>query len=322
MTGEPVPFFRGQRCLVAGGTGFVGCHFVEALLAAGAQIRVPVHHRPPLVQDERIEYIAADLAQREDCLRVMDGMDMLIHAAGSVGAAGVAPQDALLGMGTNLNLTANLLWAAWGAGISRALVFSSSTGYPAADHAMAEDEFWEGDVHPSYHGYGWMRRYVERLAEFTAQRSKLHVCIVRPGAIYGRHDNFDPRCGHVVPSLIRRAEARENPFEVWGTGDEVRDLLHVRDFVRGCLLALEKSGNCDPINIASGQGTSVRELVTRVLAASAHRPDIVFDPSRPTAIPIRLMDIAKARRLLGFAPTISLADGLADTVQWFREALP
>ncbi|MBC7907735.1 MAG: UDP-glucose 4-epimerase, partial [Rhodospirillaceae bacterium] len=83
-----------------------------------------------------------------------------------------------------------------------------------------------------------------------------------------------------------------------------------------------KSGNCDPINIASGQGTSVRELVTGVLAASSHQPEIVFDPSRPTAIPIRLMDIAKARRLLGFAPTISLADGLADTVQWFREAHP
>ncbi|MBX9635267.1 MAG: NAD-dependent epimerase/dehydratase family protein [Magnetospirillum sp.] len=313
-------FFAGRRCLVAGGTGFVGSHFVEALLAAGAYVRITTRRQPPPLTDRRVEIVTADLDRREDCLRAVEGMDMVIHAAGSVGAAGVAPQDALLGMDANLHLTANLLWAAWTAKVGRMLVFSSSTGYPAADHPVSEDEFWNGPVHPIYHGYGWMRRYVERLAEFTAEKSGMHLAIIRPGAIYGRRDNFDPATCHVIAALIRRAVARENPFVVWGSGNEVRDILHVSDFVQGCLLALEKAGNCDPVNIASGEGTSVRDLVNLVLAASGHdNADVRFDASRPTAIPLRLIDISKARRL-GFSPRIALADGLADTIRWLSEA--
>jgi len=321
MTPPPVslPFWQARHCLVAGGTGFVGRHCVEALLDAGARVRMTVHQRPPEIADKQLELVQADLTRREDCLRAMQDIDVVIHAAGSVGAAGVGPQDALLGIGDNLTLTSNLLWAAWTAGVERALVFSSSTGYPAADHPVTEDEFWTGPVHPSYHGYGWMRRYVERLAEFTAERSGMHIAIVRPGAIYGRHDKFDAASGHVVPSLILRAEAREDPFVVWGSGDEIRDFLHVSNFVQGCLIALERGGSCDPVNIASGESVSVRDLVGLVLSACGHdAATVVFDPTRPTAIPRRLIDIAKARRL-GFTPRITLADGLADTVSWLRK---
>ncbi len=313
------PFFHGRRCLVAGGTGFVGTHFVQALLAAGAQVRVPLHLRPPVIQDSRVEWVSADLTQREDCLRVMDGIEMVVHAAGSVGAAGVEPQDALLGIGTGLTLTSNLLWAAWTKGVGRVLVFSSSTGYPVTDHPVTEGEFWSGLPHPAYHGYGWMRRYVERLAEYTAERSGMHMTIVRPGAIYGRYDNFSPTTGHVMAGLILRALERGNPFTVWGTGDEERDFLHVSDFVRGCLIAVEKGDSCDPINIASGESTTVRQLVEMVLDACDYRQAaIIFDPTRPTAIPKRLIDTGKARRL-GFVPCVTLTDGLADTVRWLRE---
>ena len=101
----------------------------------------------------------------------------------------------------------------------------------------------------AYFGYGWMRRYFEMLGEFVSRQSSTRVAIVRPTAVYGRHDDFEPATSHFVPALVRRAVERARPFEVWGTGDETRDLLHVTDLARGCLLALEHHACADPVNI-------------------------------------------------------------------------
>lgn len=311
----------GRRVLVAGGTGFVGSHFIEALVRAGAHVRATRHVRPPLVDDPRIDWVEADLMDRGQCLAAAQGMDWVIPAAGSVGSAGSDPARALAGMTDTLTLTGNLLWAAWNAKCQRILVFSSSTGYPDSDHAMAETEFWDGPVHPSYDGYGWMRRYVERLALFTARQSGLHVAIVRPGAIYGRHDNFDPAGSHVIAALIRRAATRETPFVVWGTGDETRDILHVSDFAAGCLLVLAKGTSCDPVNIGAGQPTTIRALAQHVLTAAGHTAALVFDPSKPGTIAHRRLDIGKAAAL-GFSPAIPLPTGLADTIAWLRKTHP
>jgi GDP-L-fucose synthase len=166
-----------------------------------------------------------------------------------------------------------------------------------------------------------MRRYFERLADVMARDAGVHAVVVRPTAVYGRHDNFDPATSHFVAALVRRAVLRERPFEVWGTGDETRDLLHVRDFARGCLLALEKQPSAEPINIGYGTPVSVREVVGLILAAADYRDaEVVFNASRPGTIRSRSVDCSKARARLGFAPEITLAEGLADTVRWYQNA--
>lgn len=313
-------FFCEKRVLVTGGSGFVGTHFVQALLEQGARIRVPIHQRPMIVKDARIELVQADLTRLEDCRAACEGMQYVIHAAGAVAAAGVTATNPMAAMTTNLVLTAQTLQAAWDTGVERYLVFGSSTGYPVTTHPVKEEEMWSGPTHPSYFGYGWMRRYLERISEFAASKSKLGIALVRPTAVYGRYDNFDPVTSHVIPALIRRAVAREDPFEVWGTGNEVRDFLHVTDLVRGCLLMLEKHAVCDPVNIGYGRTVTIKDVVGAILKAAGHgKAQIVFNSSKPTAIPVRMVDTGKAKRLLGFEPLTSLEEGLADTVRWYRE---
>ncbi|MDH3288414.1 MAG: NAD-dependent epimerase/dehydratase family protein [Betaproteobacteria bacterium] len=313
-------FYEGKRLLVTGGAGFVGTHFVRALLARGARIRVPIHRRPMIVQDPGIEVVQADLSRLEDCRGVCDGVNFVIHAAGSVGAAGNSTSHAVSSITLNLVLTAQMLQAAAEMGVQRFLVFSSSTGYPVADHPVKEEEMWGGPPHPAYFGYGWMRRYLERMSEFLASKLEIGIAIVRPTAIYGRYDNFDSLASHVIPALIRRAVAREDPFEVWGTGNEVRDFLHVTDLVTGSLLALEKHAVCDPLNIGHGKAVTVNSLVRTVLTAAGHsNATVVFNPSRPTVIPVRKVDTSKAERTLGFVPSVSLEQGIADTVAWYRD---
>jgi GDP-L-fucose synthase len=186
------------------------------------------------------------------------------------------------------------------------------------DYPVKEDEMWNGLPHPSYFGYGWMRRYTERLTEYVADQTNIKIALVRPTAVYGRRDNFDPVTCHVIPALIRKAVGIEAPFKVWGTGEEVRDFLHVTDLVRGCLLMVEKAANCDPINIGYGKTITIREVVQGILTAAEYEnAKIEFDSTKPTNIPIRRVDTSKAKKLIGFEPKVSIKEGLADTVNWY-----
>jgi GDP-L-fucose synthase len=219
-------------------------------------------------------------------------------------------------------ITSRCLQGAWMENVERFQVFSSSTGYPAADHPIKEEEMWTGPTYPAYFGYGWMRRYLERISEFVASKSSMKIALVRPSAVYGRYDNFDPVTSHVIPALIRRAVQKENPFVVWGTGDEVRDFLHITDLVRGCLLLLEKHATCDPVNIGYGQAMTVKQIIQIILRAAGHEgAELKFDTTKPSTIPFRMVDTSKAKRLLGFEPRLSLEAGLADTVKWYADSL-
>ncbi len=312
-------FYRGKKVLVTGGTGFVGLHFAQELLRLGAQVRVPLHERELILKDNRIETIPADLTRLEDCRRVAKGVQYVFHAAGAVSAAGVTASNPMAAITSNLILTSQMLQAAWMEGVERFQVFGSSTGYPAADHAIKEEEMWAGPTYPAYFGYGWMRRYLERISEFVASKSPMKIALVRPTAVYGRWDNFDPMTSHVIPALIRRAVEKQDPYVVWGNGREVRDFLHITDLVSGCLLMLENHAECDPVNLGYGRVVTVKEIVKIILQAAGHESaEVVFDTTKPSTIPFRMVDTAKAKALFGFEAKVSLEDGLADTVAWYN----
>jgi GDP-L-fucose synthase len=315
---EQAMFYGTRLSLVTGGSGFIGTHLAEAVLEHGGRVRLAVHRRPPIIADPRVELVEVDLTRPEDCRRIMAGADLVFHAAGAVSGTGVTAADAMAGIATNLNLTAQVLHSAWATGVERVLIFSSSTVYPVSDHPIREEELIEQPPHPAYLGYGRMRRYFEHLAAFVASHSTTRIALIRPTAVYGPHDNFDPRTSHVVAALVRKAVERLDPFEVWGTGDEMRDFLHVEDLARGCLLAMEKHAVCDPINIGYGSAVTIRRVAEIILEAAAHRPTTLrFDASKPGTIPVRLVDTSKARRLLGFEPRIPVEQGLRDLVRWY-----
>jgi GDP-L-fucose synthase len=308
-------FYKDKKILVTGGTGFVGTHLVQQLLAAGAYVRVPLHSRPSSIKHERLELMPADLTVLADCRKLAHGMQLVFHAGGTVSSAGTTPASAMSAITLNTVVTAHAIEASWAEGVERLLVFSSSTAYPEAHHAITEDEMWTAPPYPGYFGYAWMRRYTERLCEFAGSRSKMKIAIVRPTAVYGQWDTS----AHVIPSLVRRALQKQNPFVVWGTGEEVRDFLHVTDLARGCLLLMEKHAACDPVNIGYGSAVTIKQTVHAILRAAGHeKAEVVYDNTKPGTIPFRMVDISKARNLLGFAPQIKLEDGLADTVKWFQ----
>ncbi len=304
--------------LVTGGTGLVGQHMSEELLKHGARVRIPIHNRPLQIKHKNIETVSADLIKIQDCLRAVEGVDYVVHAAGATAGAGVSALELMPLLLTNSVLTSNVLEASWRLKVQRVLIFSSSTCYPAFEHPVKESEMWDAQPHPSYMGYGWQRRYMEKLAEYVHNNSDTQIAIVRPTAVFGRWDNFSLKAGHVIPSLIRRALDKENPFVVWGSGKECRDFLHITDFARGSLAVLEKHPLCDPVNIGCGESVTIENLLRIIIDACGHSAaEIVFDSSKPTKIPYRAVSIEKAQSLLGFKPLITLDEGVKDTVEWY-----
>jgi GDP-L-fucose synthase len=315
-------FYDDKLVLVTGGTGFIGTNFIDELLkSTKAKIRVPIHKRVLNISSSRIETMDADLSILDDCVKVTRQVDCIFHAAGAVAAAAVTTTNPMEAIIQNLVLTARVLQGAWENNVDRILIFSSSTGYPAFDHPIKEEEMWLAEPHPVYYGYGWMRRYLEKLGDYVGIKSKVKVAIARPTAVYGRWDDFDPLVGHVVPALIKRAIEKEDPYVVWGTGNEVRDFLHASDLVKGCLLLLEKCANRNPVNIGYGKTITVKEIVNYILKYTGHAEvSVVYDSSKPTTIPKRMVDISKAKTLLNFQPTMTIEQGLKDTIEWYLES--
>ena len=316
-------YFDNKTVLVTGGTGFIGTNFIKELSKFNVKIIVPIHKRKLSFKNEKIQTIDADLTNLDDCLKVCQNVDYIFHAAGMVSAARMTVNNPMTAISTNLVVTLKILEAAMKKNVKKILLFSSgTTGYPPYNHAVSEDEMFSEDPAEVYYGYGWSRRFTEILGNFASQKSDLKVAICRPTGVYGSYDDFDPSTSHVIPALIKRAIDKENPYVVWGSGEEIRDFLHVRDLVRGCFLLLEKYSCSDPINIGSGKEYKIKDIVKTILDLTDNKDiKIEFDDTKPTTIPVRKVNIDKAKEILGFEMKISLEDGLKETLNWYRSKI-
>lgn len=315
-------FFNGINVLVTGAAGLAGSNIVAKLISIGAHVRAIVHLKAPVIQDKRIEYVKADLTAKQDCIRVVQDMDVVFHCAASTSGAAVIEKTPLAHVTPNLVMNAQLLEAAYIAKVNRFLWLSSTVAYPpSGTRPIEEEELLEGEPFEKYHFAGWMKRYTEILCQSYSTKLKdpLMTVVLRPTNIYGEHDDFNFETSHVLPALIRKVVERHDPIEVWGDGEDIRDFIYVGDFVEACIMAMEKVVNYCPMNIGYGKGYSVKEVLNIILEEADYRDArILFNPSKPSMIPIRLVNISKAKRILGFEPKIGIREGIQKTLEWYR----
>ena len=315
-------FLLGQPVLVTGATGLVGANLLERLLSDGAKVRAVSHQRAPLLLDKRIAYMQADLTNGENCRLAVEGIRYVFHCAARTSGAGTDSRTLRQALTNNLLIQIQLMQAADDAGVEKFLWLGSTIGYPATgDRPVTEDEMFIGEPFANYQISGTEKRIAESLCYLygTQQPQRMTTLVLRPTNIYGPHDNFDPKYSRVVAALIRKVVERQHPLKVWGSGYEVRDLIHVSDVVEAMLLAIEKLSNYTVLNIGNGQGCSVQEILDVILDVDGFASAaVVFDPGQPKMIPVRRVDITKAQTVLGFLPCLSLRDGLKNTIDWYR----
>ena len=307
--------------LITGGAGFVGMNLIKRLLSLGANVTATLHETIPLDKNNDVKYVQCDLRIPDDCRKVCENIDYIFMCAANTSGAKVMAATPLVHLTPNILMNVNMLDAAYEANVEKFLFISSNTVYPITDSPVKEDDV-TNEFYESYHIVAWMKRFTEIICDMYATRVKnpMKTIVVRPGNLYGPHDKFDWEKSKVIPALIRRAVEKHDPFVVWGDGMDLKDFLYINDCVEGLILAMEKLEGFEPINIASGEPVTIRDVLSLILKASDYEnAPVEYDFTKPTMIPKRMIDISLANELLSWSPKVSIKEGIQRTVNWYRE---
>lgn len=312
-------FYKDKKIAVAGGSGMVGSHLIKELLERGALVRTNTFSRNLNFHHDNLEVIEnLDLESADNCNSFLKDQEIVFNVAGQIAHPAKVSTDFQIAL-NQVTITTNLCEASLINNLSGYCDLNSSTGYPDIRKPIPEEDFWKDEPFISYYGYGWSRRYREKIMEHLSHLSDIKISICRGTAMFGPGDNFNPETSHVIPALISRILSGENPLNVWGSPDVVRDFLYVKDVVKGMLLVVEKGESMEPYNLGYGSTVTIGELVKNIVEASGLDIDYTFDETKPTTIPFRMVDTAKIKNNIGFDPSYTLLEGLKETITWYRE---
>jgi GDP-L-fucose synthase len=304
-------FFKNRNVLITGGTGLIGREVTSILRDYGAIIKVVSLDKISLFDD--VEYVFGDLTNFEFCKEVTKNVDFVFHLAGIKGSIEVTKSRPASFFVPLLMFNTNVLEASRLNKVKK-LVYTSSIGAYAAAEEFFESQNELGapmDMFP-----GWAKRMAELQIKAYSEEYGLDWSVVRPCNVYGPGDNFDPQNAMVIPSLMMRISNGENPVNVWGDGSAVRDFAYSRDVAKGVIQALVHGTRGSFVNLGSGRGYSIKELVETLGQITSFNYE--FDITKSGGFPRRVMNIDRAREWIGYDPSTSLIEGLRETWNWFN----
>jgi GDP-L-fucose synthase len=303
--------FAGRNVLVTGGTGMIGRQIVDILCDADANVKSVSLDR--IVTNQKAEHVYGDLTDFAFCKEITGGMDFVFHVAGIKGSIEVTKSRPASFFVPLIMFNTSVLEACRLNKVAK-VVYTSSIGAYSSAEVFKESQKPDGppmDMFP-----GWAKRMAElQVTAYKMQYGLENFAIVRPCNVYGPGDNFDPDNAMVIPTLMCRIHNKENPVVVWGDGSAVRDFAYSRDVAEGVIQALHYGTAGKFVNLGSGDGHSIKELVEALHDFLDFNYE--FDTSKPSGFPRRVMDISLARERIDYNPTTSLLEGLKETWQWF-----
>lgn len=305
-------YFKGKNCLVTGGTGLIGRQVVRLLHDAGAHVLSV--SLDDLELDSRAVYVRGDLTDFQLCTLVMRNADCVFHVAGIKGSVlmtRIKPASFFVPL---LRMNTCVLEACRVTGIDD-VVYVSSVGAYAQNQTLFEENGMIGKPMDSFPG--WAKRMGELQCEAYRIQYGLEYSIVRPTSVYGPGDSFDAETAMVIPALMARIYAGENPLVVWGDGSVVRDFLYSEDAARGIIAAMIYKTGSGFCNLGGSEDISIGELAYQLTKITGVPHE--FDKTKPTGYPRRVMDITWAKEKLNWEPKVGLREGLERTWKWFTE---
>ena len=307
--------------LVTGGAGFIGSHLAEELIRRGQRVRVIdsliTGKRRNLDHLPGVELLEGDLADPDVAVRAIDGVDYVLHQA-AIPSVPRSVKDPVTSNRANIDASLNVLVAARDAGVKRLVYAGSSSAYGNTPTLPKHEEMPTNPLSP----YALQKLVAEQYCQLFTRLYGLETVTIRYFNVFGpRQDPGSPYSG--VISLFSTALLEGRQPVIYGDGEQTRDFTYVANVVDGVLRACtapEASG--EVINVATGGRISLNELLTTMNRIVGTNIEAVYKPSREGDVRDSQADISKAKRLLGFAPSVGLEEGLRRTLDWCREAVP
>lgn len=305
-------FFAGKKVAVTGGSGFLGSHVVDRLGALGVEPVVP----------RSSDY---DLTREADVARFYAKFkpEIVLHLAARVGGIGANSKNPGAYWYDNLMMGALMLEHARRNSVHKFVQLGTICSYPKfAQIPFRESELWDGYPEETNAPYGIAKKALLAGAQGYREQYGLDVIYLMPVNLYGPRDNFDLESSHVIPALIRKmieATERGEDVNLWGDGTPSREFLFVDECARGILLATERFDEPEPVNVGAGFEITIKDLADTIARATGFSGAINWDTSKPGGQPRRKLDTTRAREAFGFEAAVGFEEGIARTVEWFRE---
>lgn len=316
--------WNNRNALITGGASFIGSHLVDALLERGATVRIVddlssghLENIQTHLENGQVEFIKGDLREPGVAQQAVEGIDTVFHLAADHGGRGYVDLHQAA-CSTNLALDGILFMAARKAKVEKIVYASSGCVYPNFLQSNPDEEVYltEDVVKPPYDAdnlYGWAKLMAELTLKAYSREWGIKTASCRYFTVYGERGVEN----HAVIAMIARAFIKQNPFVVWGTGEQVRNWTYVGDIVSGTILAAEKIDDGTAINLGTMERTRVIDAVKEVLRYTGHKAEIELHPEMPTGPLNRVADNALAKKLLGWEPQVKFMDGLHRTIDWY-----
>lgn len=312
-----------QKVLVLGASGFIGRNVAEELVKNPNYEVVGTYHRSIPFTHPKIALTKCDLTDPVKVREILKGVDIVVQAAATTSGAKEIVSKPYYHVTDNALMNTLIFREAFEQKIKHVIFFSCTVMYPSGlNRALKEIDFNANEEIPkNYFGVGWTKVYLEKMAEFYSRICSTKFTVIRHSNIYGPYDKFDLERSHVFGATVTKVLTNENgKITVWGDGSEERDLLYVSDLVDYVKLVIEKQKNPFILqNVGLGSSVSVTELVKKIIHASGKKIDIEYDKTKPSLKTKVFLDISKAKAMFGWAPKVTLQEGIEKTIHWHRE---
>ncbi len=316
--------WRGAKVLVTGGASFIGSHLVDRLVKEGAKVAVvdnlssgSLENLRPHLETGAIDFTEADLGRRDVAEVAVSGRSCVFHLAADHGGRGYIDTHEA-NCAANLTLDGLVFRACVESAVERVVYASSGCVYPVGLQADPGKilKLEESQIGPPYDAdgiYGWGKLMGEKVLAAYAREHGLKAVSCRYFTAYG------PRAteSHAVMAMIARALILQDPFEVWGTGEQIRNWTYVSDIVQGTLEAANIASDGEAFNIGTTEATRVLDAANMILEHAGHRARIVTKPEMPTGPYYRIADNARLFERTGWRPSVSFEQGLEQTMDWY-----
>lgn len=313
-----------EEVLVTGGASFIGSHLVEDLVERGATVRVADDfssgaRKNLAAVSEEIEIKEGDLKQKQFAVEATEDIDTVFHLAADHGGRGYI-SNYPANCATNLALDNIVFESAVENDVERITFASSACTYPTDIQnervRLSEDmvSFDERGGAYADEMYGWGKLIGERALQAFHEQYDIDASAVRIFTAYGPRENET----HAIIALIAKAFARQDPFEIWGDGEQTRNFTYVKDITRALRLAAENITDGTPVNAGIAEYISINEVVEKICSEMDWYPE-TFDymTEKPVGVRHRAADTDRAKKVLGWEPEYTVEEGLESTIEWY-----